>query len=458
MMLNPEKIVLPSTGGPRIAAGLGIETGTVSAEAPFWHRRDPVVAVTRLDAGYRELKETFPASWQPLVEVKALLDAIDGIEVSCPGSSVVKRDAARPLLLAAADKLTQVSAAEKPGQNSAAAQSAAAASRLRTYERTGEWPLVSLAGPAPREPWLYCGPLSTWAFRTCDSAISLLVLSPRPDMQAAPDGIDTSFDEVQAAVEQALGGAARFTKPVRPAMHAMDLLLAGGGLSSGHKHFAHFFPLEAPCTDVDGPEFTVVFANVHQHRLRRCSLRLLDWYLGDAYKPCSLREITLASLSWFRAHDIAHFWRLHDTPDDPAPALLSSAERMALEEGYADILGLISAAALYPPVVVSQAFAAEMLRYASRDQSRFCDSAAAALTMGWLINNEVTRPPGSAEWLADALPVFGTLARVIHKVRWEAQVEELPILRAAMRAGQALCAGLNPLFASMPTDLDYSFG
>jgi hypothetical protein len=442
---------------PDDTGGLAIQAGRLSGEIPFWHRPNPVVAATRLDADYRQLKSAFPASWEALLAVKGLLDATASIQASYAGQSAMRHEAIRPVLLAAAKKLTEFSAAEA-GRSPTAAQAEIAASRLHAYAQTGEWPPIVLAEPGANEPWLYCGPLGTWMFRTSDAPISLLVVAPRADMQAGPDIIDNNLDEVRGAVAQALGGEIRFTKPVTPTMRTVDLLMAGGELAFGHKHFAHFLPLETPLATVAGPEFTLVFTNVHRHRLERCSLELLSRYLGDVYQPHPTSEVALASLSWFRGHDLAHFWRL-DIPENPAAAMaLSHTERMTLEEGYADVLGLISAATVLPPAVVSQAFTAEMLRYMSRDHTRFSDSVAAVLTVGWLTSNGVTQALGSAEWLTTALSPLAELARVMHRVRWEGRRAEIAMLRAALRVGEEFCADLDPLFVSLPTDLEYIFG
>jgi hypothetical protein len=102
---------------------------------------------------------------------------------------------------------------------------------------------------------------------------------------------------VRTTVANALGGAIPSTKDPCPAMHVTDLILAGGEPVSGHKHFAHFFPLETPASSVDKEEFTIVFSNIHASRLRRCSLELLKRYMpGQRERDHVLR----ASIAWFR--------------------------------------------------------------------------------------------------------------------------------------------------------------
>jgi hypothetical protein len=288
------------------------------------------------------------------------------------------------------------------------------------------------------------------------TSLGFLLVSPRPDLQAEPDAIDANIRTIQAVVAGALGGAIRSTKNPRPAMQITDLILAGGESVSGHKHFAHFFPLETPASSVDKTEFTIVFGNVHASRLRRCSLELLKRCAPGQHDRS---DVLRASLAWFRGHDLAHFWRLAGVADDSTSDIpLTPFERMTLEETYADVIGLMSAAALGRRAALSQAFAAELLRYLSRECSLFADSCAAALTMGWLRMHGVTRAIGTEEWLSAALPVLGRLGRAIHRVMWEGSDQELDGLRAALKAGREFSAGRAYLFRSVPTDIEYVFG
>jgi hypothetical protein len=442
---------------PAVSPLLGIPAGDVTSQRPFWHRPDPLVAVTRIDAGHALLKRHFPGSWAYLVRAKTLIDAIAILEAPAAVPEVLHRRRIAPLLAAAAQELAQFGEAEDAGPNRAVgAQAGAAADRLSLFAQSGEWRPLMLRPPGPGEPWLYCGPLNTWAMHATWTPLGLLLVSPRPDLQAEPDAFDASMGAVQAAVASALGGAIQSTKDPRPAMHVTDLILAGGEPASGHKHFAHFFPLETPASSVDKEDFTIVFTNIHASRLRRCSLELLNRYLpGQRERDHVLR----ASIAWFRGHDLAHFWRLAGAADHSAPDIsLTRFERMTLEETYADIMGLISAAALGRRAALSQAFAAELLRYLSRECSFFADSCAAALTVGWLSLHGITGETGTEEWLSAALPALGQLARAIHRVMWEGSDQELGGLRVALRAGREFSVGRSDLFHSVPTDIEYVFG
>jgi hypothetical protein len=442
---------------PLVSPLLRIPAADVTSQRPFWHRPDPLVAVTRIDPGHAVLRERFPRSWQHLVRAKTLVDGMTSLEAPAAVPEILHRRRIAPLLTAAAEELARCGEAEDAGlSRTVGAQARAAAHRLSLFARSGEWQPLVLRPPAPGEPWLYCGPLGTWAMHAARTPLGFLLVSPRRDLQAEPDAIDADIRAVRAVVAGALGGAIRSTKDPRPAMQITDLILAGGEPVSGHKHFAHFFPLETPASSVDTTEFTIVFSNVHASRLRRCSLELL--------KRCApgqreRGDVLRASIAWFRGHDLAHFWRLAGAADDSTPDIpLTAFERITLEETYADVIGLMSAAALGRRAALSQAFAAELLRYLSCECSLFADSCAAALTIGWLSLHGVTREIGTEEWLSAALPPLGQLGRAIHRVMWEGSDQELDGLRAALMAGRQFSAGRSDLFHSVPTDIEYVFG
>jgi hypothetical protein len=450
----------PVPAARAVTGGLlpGPATAT-SSQRPFWHRADPLVAVTRIDPGHALLRHHFPGSWQSLVRLKALIDAISSLDVPAATPRDMYQRRIAPLLTAAAQELATFALSDDSLQGGAArAHARFAADRFQAFSRTGEWRPIVLRPPEPEAPWLYCGPLNTWAMRTARTPLSFLLAVPRPDLQPEPDLIDASVGAVQAAIGAAAGGTPWSIQGIRPAMHITDLLLAGGDSPVGHKHFAHFFPLESPCSSVDGPEFTVVFSNIHASRLRLCSTELLRRYAPGQYRPDE--EVLRASLAWFRGHDLAHFWRLtpdaaeQSSPDSP----LTAFERMTLEETYADVLGLVSAASLGQHAALGEAFAAELLRYLSRESSYFADSSAAALAIGWLRMNGVTQDVGTAAWLDAALPVIGPLGQIIHGTLWQDRDDELAALREAFQAGREFGASLGGLYASVPTDLEYVFG
>lgn len=428
---------------------------------PFWHRDELVVAVARLDPEYAELRRHFPDTWRHLVRVKTLFDSMSALDVpQAVRSEEQYREQVSPLLHTAARLLLLFAEEEKGATTGAAvAHTRAAAERLSHYADTGSWTLLTLFEPQPGEPWLYCGPIGTWAVRDARSPLSLLVAVPCASLQAEVDTVSGRIDELRTEAAHVLGGDIKSIQQIHPTMQVTDLLLAGGETVSGHKNFAHFFPLEAVASTVEGPEFTVIFANVHRERLRRCSLELLKevWETGAEAR---LDEVLRMSLRWFRCHDLGHFWRRTSVPGQgTAAAGLSQFERSSLEEAYADTLGLLSAEALGQHSALDAAFAAEMIRYLSRRYSQFADSTAAILTLGWLRWYAATADfPTTGVFLKEARPALEDLARTLHRVLWDAESADVGKLRAAVARGLEYCESLSGSFRSLPTDLSYTFG
>jgi hypothetical protein len=130
---------------------------------------------------------------------------------------------------------------------------------------------------------------------------------------------------------------------------------------------------------------------------------------------------------------------------------------MVLHEALADTLGLLSLADLEDPAALGTAFAAEMLRYLSRNHHEFADTTAAALEVGWLAR-EVDLPWAEPRrWLEAALPSFGGLARAL-LAALEGSPGPLADLRSSLDGGRQLVARWYGPLAAVPTDLEYSFG
>ncbi|GAA2429025.1 hypothetical protein [Streptomyces macrosporus] len=451
------------TAAPRNApgTGLGIPLRQTIGQLPFWHREEPLLAVTRLDPEYAELRRHFPETWQYLVRAKTLFDGITALDVpAITGDDPDHFERTSFLLTAASDVLLRFAEAEEAASARAVVQHArAAAERLSIYAHTREWKTATLFEPRPEEPWLYCGPISTWAMRDAGSPVALLVAVPRADLQTEVDEITARIGELRTEAARVLGGEVKSVQKVNPTMQVTDLLLAGGESVSGHKNFAHFFPLEAAGATVLGPEFTVVFANVHRERLGRCSLELLK-SVGGTVDETRLDAALRMSLRWFRCHDLGHFWRRASVPAEGEPAEgINHFERMALEEAYADTLGLLTAEAVGADGDLDTAFTAELIRYLSRRYHHFADTSAALLTLGWIRQYAAeTDFPARGGFLRQARPALEDLARTLHGVLWDADASELGRLRAALARGTEYLDSISGHFRSLPTDLSYTFG
>ncbi|HEX5497178.1 MAG TPA: hypothetical protein VFX70_21655 [Mycobacteriales bacterium] len=463
----------------------------VDPTTPFWHRAEPAVRVLPVDPGFAELRRVFPTTWRALVAVKSRLDglamltsfpsAVNGGRVAGSAGSAGSGwlDGGRDHLVrqvageAAAILRAATSGERSSGRGRLADSVDRQAENLRGYADTGEWSPYLVDPPARDEPWIYCGPLSTWAPRETDMPLGLLVVRPEPDWQRSVDLVDEHLDAVRDAAAQAVGAPVCSTSAT-PAMFVGTLLLAGGEPSFGHKNFAHFFPLEAPGGAVAGVSFTLVFGNVHRARLAGCSLPLLDAFLGRSPggSGFGVDDVLAASLTWFRCHDLGHFWRNGRIPA-PDSGLASGSTSgsdagsgaptlngfvsMALEETYADMMGALCARRVIDPGPLNVAFGAELLRYLSRSMVDFADSVAAAVEVGWFARAGLAMPSESPTWLDTE--TGATLIRTVHAALWSRTDPAAAVeLRDCLPAGRRLVERLGPLHASHPTDLVYTFG
>src|SRR5262249_50007491 len=230
-----------------------------------------------------------------------------------------------------------------------------------------------------------------------------------------------------------------------------------------HKNFAHFFPLETPGGSVTEGDFTVVFGNVHRARLAGCSLPMLDTLLDRRpnWSGFGVDDVLKASLAWFRCHDLGHFWRGDHRAPAPGPETdlptLSGFVSMALEETYADVLGVLCARRVLDPELLNVAFGAELLRYLSRRMIDFADTVAATIEVGWFAQHGFPVLSASSKWLDTE--GGAALSRTIHAAPW-AHTDPAAVLelRNCLPEGRKLVEQLRPLHTSHPTDLIYTFG
>lgn len=429
----------------------------IDSTSPFWHRDQPTTSAFRVDPGYAALRAAFPASWAGLVEVKSLLDCYAMVDAGAapPGDG---RDGVRlELARRVAGALWSVAETERAAGRTALAETISTSAELfALYAATGEWKPFIVEPPTADEPWFYCGRLSTWSPRTARDPLSLLVVVPDAGRQRVITDFDAAFTAVTDIAGRALGAPARLCDE-KPDMHLGELVLAGGESAFGHKNFAHFFPLETPGGSVLGRDFTVVFGNVFEERIRRCSLPLLGTAAPVAgHAPARLVDSLLV---WFRGHDLGHFWRRADRPDTGAAVReeLGPFMAMALEETYADSHGILAAAELADRDDFGVGFCAEHIRYLSRRESDFADSVAATLELGWLAQRGITLPASSGAWLDGARPAVEELIRTIHAVLWEGDRGGIDPLFDAIAAGRRAAARFEGDLAGHSTDLSYVF-
>lgn len=446
---------------PRV---LNIDVRSGSDESfPYWHRPQPILTAYRLDPHFDRLRAAFPDTWQQLLALKKSTDAYTVLcDSSDPAHVAQSADIARDMQA----RLQSIAEMERTGGRNLTARSLELAAKAMTRLATasGESATIELEPPSAAEPWVYCGPLNTWSARTKRAACSLLVAEPDPVGQQAIDHVDQNLAEIRQLVDAALQGEAEMIDQI-PGMHTTRLLLVGGESSYGHKNFAHFFPLETPGAVCGGPAFTVVFTNIHRERLARCSVPLLrDSGLSRAAaadQPAPPIEAVLqASLTWFRCHDLGHFWRApgwQKRVRESTEPRSAGFEDMSLEETYADMLGLLCARTMADPEALQVAFGAEMVRYFSRSQSDFADSVAAMLAAGWFANQGLNLAGTADADPGELTRSAESLARTVAGLLWHGAADSVE-LKEALIAGQDLAAQVQDSCELIPTDLTYICG
>ncbi|GAB2734438.1 hypothetical protein GCM10027174_04090 [Salinifilum aidingensis] len=426
----------------------------VTGRKPFWHRRDTVTTEAEIDPEYARLRGHFPGSWKHLLEVKARFDAVSALDLGGAVDDQRYQALAKELMADAATFL-KLAADVEPSSAQFASQCHDLADLLKTYATTGEWPDYDLHRAVPGQPWLFCGPLSTWDPRDVHVPLSFVVTVPHAAQQASIDAVTTQCDDLRHQASEVLGKDVVSIHDT-PEMVATDLLLSGGEGAGGHKNFAHFFPLEAPHARPLRPDFTVVFVNIHRQRLQECSLPLHSAVLGEPIEM-DIDRLTAASLMWFRSHDLAHFWRATGYSDRKQGDVLDDFEKMTLEETFADMVGFLSASVVADHEALSKVFTAELLRYLSREPSHFADSLAASLEAGWLRRSGIHYPSGSAD-VASIAKSFRELIPVLHESLWSDNAISTQPIVDAINEGRKIAQGWQAEFSKYPTDLDYVFG
>jgi hypothetical protein len=438
--------------------GLALAPRRPSQQRPYWHRTQPIVAVAHLDPSRQQLKRLFPSGWRSLVRAKALLDGTAVVEATDASPDTLHFQRIAPLLTNVALELLELASLEQAGPHPAVVdQARSAGEHILTYVRRQSWDTAPLEAPTATEPHLFCGPLRTWATHPVHLPLALEVSVPRPDLQQAVDEVDAAQPAAASALSDALQGPAEFRWNPIPPLHVHDLILTGGEPSFGHKNFAHFFPLDTPGLTVNGPAFGIAFANVFAARYARCSLELLRG-LGDEAAQDDFDASLRTALQQFRSHDLGHFWCRADAPQEPRLPWATPFEDMTLKESLADVGGLIMSHAFATHRLLQRAFCSELLRYLARRSTDFADSVSAVLTAGWLAERRPGFRPLDGGWIVESLPDLADLARHIHAGIWDQDPEVFPAMSSAIERGEALKKELEPLFRSVPTDIEYAFG
>jgi hypothetical protein len=238
-----------------------------------------------------------------------------------------------------------------------------------------------------------CGPLTTWRSKGEHYPHSAVVAVEDEDQSQAFARLDESLPELARYYQELLGVGPLRLAPGLARYTVADLALCGGEANATPKHFAYFLPEDGGVKSSPVNK-TVVFRNVYAERLRQVSVPLFRAFQPRLDDAVAARAASPdVALRWFRAHDVAHSWRLGPGDGTGTTARLGSFRAGGLDEALSDVLGYLALAGPWRPrgdrdeEVGAVFFVGEMLRYASRWDSIHPDALAARVTLHYLMQH-----------------------------------------------------------------------
>ncbi|NMO18471.1 hypothetical protein HPC49_26110 [Pyxidicoccus fallax] len=212
-----------------------------------------------------------------------------------------------------------------------------------------------------------CGPLVTWPGRSSAYLHSTCVALENTWLTQQMRALEARLDELRRFYEERLGLAGLELQEI-PRYTASELVLCGGEANGFPKHFTYFLPEDEGHRKIK-PRKTVLFRNIYLERIRCLSLPLLRVLCPNL--PLENEDVvdTLVALTWFRGHDVGHYWR-HRSAAFARLKELGTARSYALQEALCDVMGYL--ALLGPwrqgsrPLAPMGFYLAEMLRFLGR--------------------------------------------------------------------------------------------
>lgn len=375
------------------------DTGTTT---PYWTPEwaEPLLFGIRLDPDYRNLVEYFGQdAVRHIQEAGTALTALAGVTYQRPIFPDHVTASSRALLAAATSSLRRAAALFPPVYSWLSAKFEESSTSLMQFAQTGEWP-STIVDPPKDGLFFYCGALSTWHARDGKFPITLIIATESRQSQRAIDSVSAIYSWIPSEMSAGTGMDLDYKckRSELPAMYAMDLIYVAGESLYGHKHFAHFFPLEVPNGAVENESFTVAFANILTSRVRNIT-RKIDHYISPEMRRCEdLARSTHILMRWFRGHDLSHFISPADVQLDVHERReVSEYGRYMLEESIADAGGLLTLVGTGAATSDLCLVMAELHRYGSRSTKTFADSASAAVLFGHsILEMKSRRTPSTA--------------------------------------------------------------
>ncbi|HVR11757.1 MAG TPA: hypothetical protein VMW75_27190 [Thermoanaerobaculia bacterium] len=377
----------------------------LGAASQFWPPSESYnVAFLNLDA-YR-LSARYGFELSDLVQLITVSNAIRSLQRS--DGSFTSAEASRPLLNVLHDVVLRLAeSATAPGIGRFLR---GAADNLMVGQRT----LVELSqlNPPGSDLIFICGLFPTWDWKATGALHSSIVGTIDQEWTDVFDDLDQRLSTLGEFLGERCGTGTLFPSKT-PRLIAAEILLCGGEADTYPKQFAHFLSHDTQLVPESKPgDLVLLFTNVYTARFRRLSLPLFECICG----PLSERERLRASdprwlLTWFKGHDVSHFWSLSRDRATTLPAL-ADHDAGVLHEMLADVLGYLTLLGPWSPepepdlVTSGTAFLSEMLRYLRRGVGYFPDSSAAFMEQWFLIKNGFCRldpETGLYQWTPEGL-------------------------------------------------------
>lgn len=241
-----------------------------------------------------------------------------------------------------------------------------------------------------QEMLLFFGPLKTWA--TKSESIFHSFLCAIPDLECNRAMRQIAYDESIAFFRNALNDDQLALATV-PGFGVFDIVACGGEAKRLPRHFAYFFPEDEFAPDKSVSR-TVVFRNLLTQRFMASGRKLFTRLAPSVLTSWESDRVARSLLLWMKGHDIGHAVCYPYTDYGALHQVFGSFRTGVIAEAVADCYGyllLTSERAL----AVSGAehelgmycFIGEMLRYIARGPSRYHDSGAAWLELGFLVRH-----------------------------------------------------------------------
>ncbi|ATB37960.1 hypothetical protein CYFUS_003386 [Cystobacter fuscus] len=352
-------------------------------ERSFW-ATDGCGNIPELGLNLSALKQYLPRGWHHLVHLARLANTLRSLQRN--DGSMADQDLARRLYEQSALAL-ESAASGCPDEDIAELMRLRAVGLRRHDTREAA---TALARAANDRLVVLCGPLVTWPGKSGAYLHSTCVALEDERLTRRVRALEAELGALRGYYEKLLGLQGLELAEI-PSFTVSELVLCGGEANGFPKHFTYFLPEDEGHRKLK-PRKTLIFHNIYLERTRCLSLPLLRRLCPEL--PVKDEDVcdSMVALTWFRGHDVGHYWRHRDAAFGRLKEL-GTARSYALQEALCDVLGYL---ALHGPwrqearqAAPTGFYLAEMLRFLGRgDQTIHPDFEAAHLVLSYLVKKD----------------------------------------------------------------------